>query len=278
MGRSVPQSTPDSSRRASCRRHVPTGSQAAGVEVSVVLACLNEEQSVGACVEQAYASMRSAKIRGEVIVSDNGSTDRSVAVARCAGARVVHEPRRGYGYAHLRGFEATRGRFIVMGDSDASYDFAEIPNLVRQLLLGCDYVVGSRFAGQILPGAMPWSHRHIGNPILTGVLNKAFGTNFTDAHSGLRAMTREAYERLGLSCGGMEFASEMAIRTAQIGLRTAEIPITYHPRAGVSKLRPIRDGMRHLRFMFNFYRETVPARPIGAIPHPEELSAEAPNL
>jgi glycosyltransferase involved in cell wall biosynthesis len=245
------------------------------VEVSVVLACLNEEQSVGVCVEQALTAMQGAGIRGEVIVSDNGSTDCSVERAERAGARIVHEPVRGYGHAYLRGFEATTGRFIVMGDSDASYDFREIPNLVEQLLNGCEYVVGSRFKGEILPGAMPWSHRYIGNPLLTGMLNRAFGTTFTDAHSGLRAMTRDAYRRLDLSSGGMELASELSIRTAQLGLRTAEIPITYHPRAGASKLRPIRDGLRHLRFMFDFHRRTVAARGLRSGAPAEEIGAEA---
>jgi glycosyltransferase involved in cell wall biosynthesis len=244
------------------------------VEVSVVLACLNEEQSVGACVGQALAAMHSAGIRGEVIVSDNGSTDGSVEQAQLAGAQVVHEPVKGYGHAYRRGFEAATGRFIIMGDSDASYDFREIPNLVQQLLLGCEYVVGSRFMGEILPGAMPWSHRHIGNPLLTGMLNRAFGTSFTDAHSGLRAMTRDAYKRLDLNSGGMELASEISIRTAQLGLRTTEIPITYHRRAGVSKLRPIRDGVRHLRFMFDFYRRTVTAQALSPRLAAEEIGAE----
>jgi hypothetical protein len=223
--------------------------QAGAVGVSVVLPCLNEAASVARCVEYALRAIRGTGLTGEVIVCDNGSTDGSAELALAAGATVVHESRRGYGSAYLRGFSAARGTFIVMGDADASYDFGEIPNLVTRLQDGYDYVVGSRFAGQILPGAMPWTHRYIGNPMLTGLLNRLFGTRLSDAHSGLRAMTRTAYDRLMLRCTGMELASEIAVRAAQTGLRAVEVPITYHPRAGASKLRPLQDGWRHLRFL-----------------------------
>jgi glycosyltransferase involved in cell wall biosynthesis len=219
-------------------------------DISVVMPCLNEERSVGICVERALEGIRRTNLTGEVIVCDNGSTDDSVAVAAAAGARVVHQPERGYGNAYRRGFEAARGRYVVMGDSDLSYDFSELHRLVESLQTGgYDYVLGSRFAGEILPGAMPWSHRYIGNPVLTGILNRFFDLKTSDAHSGMRAFTREAYERMGCRTKGMEFASEIVINAAKAGLNVGEVPITYHPRIGESKLRSMRDGWRHLRFM-----------------------------
>lgn len=221
------------------------------IAVSVVLPCLNEADSVAQCVAQALAGVTATGLPGEVIVVDNGSTDGSAELASKAGATVVHESRRGYGSAYLSGFATARGQFLVMGDADSSYDFGEIPRLVSMLDDGYDYVVGSRFAGRILPGAMPWTNRYLGNPVLTGVLNFLFGTRLSDAHSGLRAMTRGAYDRMQLRCTGMEFASEMAVRAAQAELRSIEVPITYHPRAGSSKLRPLQDGWRHLVYLFS---------------------------
>ena len=219
-------------------------------DISVVMPCLNEERSVGICVERALEGIRRTNLTGEVIVCDNGSTDDSVAVAAAAGARVVRQPERGYGNAYRLGFEAARGRYVVMGDSDLSYDFSQLHRLVESLQTGgYDYVLGSRFAGEILPGAMPWSHRYIGNPVLTGILNRFFNLKTSDAHSGMRAFTREAYERMGCRTKGMEFASEIVINAAKAGLNVGEVPITYHPRIGESKLRSIRDGWRHLRFM-----------------------------
>jgi Glycosyl transferase family 2 len=223
---------------------------AAPIEVSVVMPCLNEVDSVGICVGKARAGLARAGLGGEVVVADNGSTDGSIDVAAAAGARIVHQPRRGYGAAYLAGFAAARGRYIVMGDSDDSYDFSELGALVGPLAAGeADYVLGSRFSGEILPGAMPWSHRYIGNPILTGMLNLMFGVRSSDAHSGMRAFTRDAYVRMNPRCEGMELASELVINAAQAGLRVREVPITYHPRAGASKLRGLRDAWRHVRFM-----------------------------
>ncbi|WP_239336947.1 glycosyltransferase family 2 protein [Frankia sp. CiP3] len=220
------------------------------VEISVVMPCLNEVASVGTCVRKALAGLAAAGLDGEVIVVDNGSTDGSAAVARSVGARVLVEPRRGYGNAYLAGFEAARGRYLVMGDADDSYDFSEISLLVEPLRAGrADYVLGSRFIGKIMPGAMPWSHRYLGNPLLTGMLNRFFGLASSDAHSGMRAFTRVAYERMRPRCGGMELASELIILAARVGLRVEEVPITYHPRVGTSKLRMFRDGWRHVRFM-----------------------------
>ena len=221
----------------------------AAPEISVVMPCLNEAGSVGTCIEKAWEGIAKTGLTGEVVVSDNGSTDDSVAVATSAGARVVRQPERGYGNAYLKGFAEARGRYIIMGDSDGSYDFTQIDRLVEPLREGYDYVLGSRFAGRILPGAMPWSHRYIGNPVLTGVLNRLFKVESSDAHSGMRAFTSDAYRRMALQSAGMELASEIVINAAKAGLRGTEVPITYHPREGESKLNSMRDGWRHLRFM-----------------------------
>ncbi len=221
------------------------------IDISVVMPCLNEEDSVGICIAMAWEGIHQTGLRGEVIVSDNGSTDASVAIAEAAGARVVHQPKRGYGNAYLKGFEAARGRMIAMGDSDASYDFAALPELVEPLEQGgYDYVLGSRLGGVIEKGAMPWSHRYIGNPVLTTVLNILFKLEVSDAHSGLRVFTRPALDRMGLQCEGMEFASEIVVKAARGNLRVTEVPITYHARIGESKLHSLRDGLRHLQFLF----------------------------
>jgi len=230
-------------------RPVPLQPDRAPIDVSVVMPCLNEEDSVGICVEKALIGIAKTGSRGEVIVSDNGSTDRSVERARAAGARVVHQPARGYGNAYLKGFSAARGRYIVMGDSDDTYDFSSLDQLVDKLDEGYDYVLGSRFAGTMTKGSMPWTHRYIGNPVLTGVLNLFFGLKSSDAHSGMRAFTRDAVDRMELQCEGMEFASEIVIKAARAELSIAEVPIDYGKRTGESKLKSLRDGWRHLRFM-----------------------------
>jgi glycosyltransferase involved in cell wall biosynthesis len=230
--------------------------------VSVVMPCLNERDSVGRCVRAAHAGLAAAGLPGEVVVADNGSTDDSARVAAQAGARVVREPRRGYGNAYLAGFAAARGRYLVMGDSDCSYDFGELPRLLAPLRAGgADYVLGSRFAGEIRPGAMPWSHRHIGNPVLTRMLNRLFGLRTTDAHSGMRAFTRAAYDRMAPRQAGMELASELVVAAAVSGLRVLEVPITYHPRSGSSKLHSMRDAGRHVRFMVGYAARLHVARP-----------------
>ncbi len=222
---------------------------ASGVDLSVVMPCLNEEVSIAWCVQRAWRGIERSGLGGEVVVCDNGSVDRSVELALGEGARVVREGRRGYGRAYLTGIEASVGRIVVIGDSDYSYDFFELHRLVGPLLEGYDYVLGSRFAGTILPGAMPFLNRYVGNPVLTGLLNRLFGLETSDAHSGMRAFTRDAFERMGLQCDGMEFASEIVIAAARTGLRVTEVPITYHPRLGETKLRRWRDGARHVRFM-----------------------------
>jgi hypothetical protein len=218
-------------------------------EVSVLIPCLNEEQAIESVVEDALEGLRRAGMSGEVLVIDNGSEDRSVEVASEAGATVVHESRRGYGSAYLAGLDAARGRYVVMADGDGTYDLRDLGQFVVRLRDGADLVLGSRLKGQIEPGAMPWSHRYIGNPILTGMLRLMFGRVVSDAHCGLRALKREAVPELGLSATGMEFASEMVIKAAKQGLEIDEIEIAYRPRVGESKLNSFRDAWRHVRFM-----------------------------
>jgi glycosyltransferase involved in cell wall biosynthesis len=181
-------------------------------------------------------------------VADNDSEDDSRRLAEEAGARVVLERRRGYGSAYLAGFAAARGRYIVMADADLTYDFNEIPRFVAELEAGAEMVIGDRM-DNIQPGAMPWLHRYIGNPILTGLLNLFFRTGVNDAHCGMRAVRRDVLPRLDLRTTGMEFASEMVIRASKEKLKIAEFPIEYHPRGGESKLSSFRDGWRHLRFL-----------------------------
>jgi hypothetical protein len=214
----------------------------------VVLPCLNEEGSVGRCVEIARDAMAEAGLAGEVIVVDNGSTDRSAVVAERAGARVVDESRPGYGSALRAGFHAARGDYVVMGDADLTYDFRDIPRFVERLRAGADMVIGDRMQG-MERGAMPWLHRHIGNPLLSGFLNLLFRTGVRDAHCGLRAFRHSQLARLDLRTTGMELASEMVIRAAQERLCIEQLPIRYAVRAGESKLDTFPDGWRHLRFL-----------------------------
>jgi glycosyltransferase involved in cell wall biosynthesis len=216
--------------------------------VSVVIPCLNEEENVERCVLAAIEALRRAGLGGEVIVVDNASEDRSAEIAAAAGARVISEARRGYGSAYLAGFAAARGTYIVMADADLTYDFDEIPNFVAKLEGGAQLVMGNRM-GNIKPGAMPWLHRYIGNPLLTGVLNLFFRTGVRDAHCGMRALRTDVLTTLDLRTTGMEFASEMVIRAAKEHLAIAEVDIVYHPRGGESKLSSFRDGWRHLRFL-----------------------------
>jgi glycosyltransferase involved in cell wall biosynthesis len=216
--------------------------------VSVVIPCLNEAENIEACVTTALEVLKSNDLDGEVVVVDNASEDDSAALAAAAGAHVVSEPRRGYGSAYLAGFAAARGKYIVMADADLTYDFNEIPRFVAELDRGAELVMGDRM-DNIQPGAMPWLHRYIGNPILTGLLNFFFRTGVKDAHCGMRALRRDVLQRLDLRTTGMEFASEMVIRASKENLRIAEFPIEYHPRGGESKLSSFRDGWRHLRFL-----------------------------
>ncbi|MBA3263344.1 MAG: glycosyltransferase family 2 protein [Thermoleophilaceae bacterium] len=218
------------------------------VKVSVVIPCLNEAASIERCVRRALAALEGQEWDGEVIVADNGSEDGSGELAKRAGALVVREPRRGYGSAYLAGFAAAAGDYIVMADADLTYDFGDIPRFVRGMDEGADLVMGNRMKG-IQPGAMPWLHRYVGNPVLSGILNLFFQIGVADAHCGMRAVRRDRLTRLDLRTTGMEFASEMLVRAGKERLAIAEVPIHYHPREGESKLSSFRDGWRHLRFL-----------------------------
>jgi glycosyltransferase involved in cell wall biosynthesis len=215
--------------------------------VSVVIPCLDEAETIAECVARARAVLDEARLNGEVIVVDNGSTDGSGDLARAAGASVIEEPRRGYGSAYLAGLSAAAGDYIVMLDADLTYDFREIPRFVQELEDGAQLVVGNRM-GSIAPGAMPLLSR-LGNPLLSGFLNVLHRTNVRDAHCGMRALRREVLSALNLRTVGMEFASEMVIRATRERLDVREIPIELHPRVGSSKLSPFRDGWRHLRLI-----------------------------
>jgi glycosyltransferase involved in cell wall biosynthesis len=216
--------------------------------LSVVIPCLNEAENIELCVALALAVMADAGITGEVIVADNDSEDGSAELAASAGAHVVHEPLRGYGSAYRAGFAAARGEYIVMADADLTYDFAEIPRFLAELQDGADMIVGDRMRN-IQPGAMPWLHRYIGNPLLSRFLNLLFHTGIRDAHCGMRGFRRDRLELLQLRTTGMEFASEMIVRAAKEDLDIREISIEYRPRGGESKLSSFRDGWRHLRFL-----------------------------
>jgi glycosyltransferase involved in cell wall biosynthesis len=226
----------------------PSGDAVRPPLVSVVIPCLNEAETIVECVTRARAALADNDLPGEVIVSDNGSDDGSPDLAAEAGARVIHEPRRGYGSAYMAGFAAARGEYVVMADADLTYDFADIPRFVEQLEDGAQLVMGDRM-DNIRPGAMPWLHRYVGNPILTGVLNLFFRTGVRDAHCGMRGFRRDILPTLDLRTTGMEFASEMVIRASKEHLDIREFPIEYHPRGGESKLSSFRDGWRHLRFL-----------------------------
>ncbi|HWQ64506.1 MAG TPA: glycosyltransferase family 2 protein [Methanospirillum sp.] len=217
--------------------------------VSIVIPALNEEKTIGACIKKIHEGCESAGISYEIIVADS-STDQTPIIASKMGARVIHPDKRGYGNAYLSGFAHATGDIIVIGDADNTYDFRIIPELIRPIRQeNVDMVIGSRMAGTILPGAMPALHQYLGNPLLTRLLNFAFGTSFSDCHSGFRAFRKEILERLSLHTGGMEFASEMMIEAAKNNIKVAEIPITYYPRESPSNLHSFADGWRHVRFI-----------------------------
>lgn len=224
------------------------------VKISVVMPCLNEAETLAVCIRKAARALQSLPVPGEIIVADNGSTDDSVAIAQACGARVVVETKKGYGHAYHAGIMAAEGEYIVIADSDDSYDFGDVGRFVEPLLQGYDLVMGSRFKGRIEKGAMPWLHRYIGNPLLSGLLNAMYRTGISDAHCGMRAFTKSAYHKMNLRTGGMEFASEMVIRAAQTRLKMYEIPIVLHKdgRNRPPHLRSFRDGWRHLRFMLMY--------------------------
>jgi glycosyltransferase involved in cell wall biosynthesis len=218
------------------------------IEVSVILPALDEEQTIGDCIRKIQSVFHDNNISGEIIVAD-ASTDRTPEIATALGARVIRPEKCGYGNAYLAAFKEARGRYIVIGDADNTYDFSEIPRLIAQLRNGADFVIGSRFGGTIHAGAMTPLHRYVGNPLLTWMINVIFHTRFSDTHSGFRAITRDALDRLPLKTGGMEFASEMLVMASKEHLKIAEVPIDYYPRETPSKLHSFADGWRHIRFV-----------------------------
>ncbi|HQG61882.1 MAG TPA: glycosyltransferase family 2 protein [Methanofastidiosum sp.] len=220
------------------------------IEVSVVIPTLNEEKTIGICIDKINKIFDKYQINGEIIVSDS-STDSTPDIAKSKGARVIHLKEKGYGNAYIGGINASKGKYIVIGDADNTYDFLEIPKFLDPLRnKEADFVIGNRFGGGIEKGAMPSLHRYIGNPLLTKILNLFFHGKISDAHCGMRGFTRDAWKKLDLKTGGMEFASEMIIKAIQKKLEIKEIPIKLYPReGGPAKINSFTDGWRHLRFM-----------------------------
>jgi glycosyltransferase involved in cell wall biosynthesis len=246
----------------------------AHVDVTIIMPCLNEARCLPACIANAREALdmmaKAYGLTGEILVADNGSTDGSQMIAQKLGARCVPVTRRGYGAALSGGAVGAHGRYLVMGDADGSYDFRDAVAMVGKLIQGADLCMGSRFKGGIAPGAMPWKNRYIGNPILTGILNILFKSGIDDAHCGLRALTRSAFDQLRLSGDGMEFASEMVIKASLKGMQIAEVPATLSRdlRDRPPHLRPWRDGWRHLRYLLMLspgWLFAVPAAVLGAL-------------
>lgn len=221
------------------------------IELSVVMPCLNEAETLGGCIAKAQAALHEANIAGEIVIADNGSTDGSQAIAESYGARVVAVSQKGYGSALMGGIAAARGKYIVMGDADGSYDFGDIPLFLEQLRASHDLVMGNRFAGGIRPGAMPVLHRYLGNPVLSQIGKLFFHSPCKDFHCGLRGFTKSAYTRMGLRTTGMEFASEMVVKATLFQMPICEVPTSLMPdgRSRAPHLRTWRDGWRHLRFL-----------------------------
>jgi glycosyltransferase involved in cell wall biosynthesis len=228
-----------------------SGGETSSVELSVVTPCLNEAETLERCIREAQQALRHHGIKGEIIVADNGSTDGSPAIAARMGARVVSIEDRGYGRALMAGIAAARGKYIIMGDADGTYDFAQIPRFLEKLREGCELVMGNRFQGSIEPGAMPPLHRYVGNPLLSQIGSLFFRSPCGDFHCGLRGFSKAAYSRMGLRTRGMEFATEMVVKATLRGMRIAEVPTTLSPsgRSRPPHLRTWRDGWRHLRVM-----------------------------
>ena len=224
------------------------------IELSIVMPCLNEAETLEACILKAKTYLSASNVRGEILIADNGSNDGSQEIAQRLGARVVSIPERGYGSALLGGIEAARGRYVIMGDADDSYDFEHLDSFVARLRDGDDLVMGNRFRGGIRDNAMPLHHRYLGNPVLTGIGRALFRSPVGDFHCGLRGFRRDAIRSLDLQAPGMEFASEMVVKATLRGLRVAEVPTVLSPdgRSRPPHLRSWRDGWRHLRFMLLF--------------------------
>jgi glycosyltransferase involved in cell wall biosynthesis len=243
-------------------------------DVTIVMPCLNEVITLPECIRGAQKTLAALNdtygLSGELIIGDNGSTDGSIELAQQMGARVVHIKEKGYGHALDGAIRAAKGRFLVMADSDGSYDFMEAIPMIEKLTQGFDLCMGSRFKGEIKDGAMPWKNRYIGNPLLTGILNLLFDSNLSDAHCGIRAFTKAAYLELGLTSRGMEFASEMVIKATLLDVKRTEVPVTLYPdgRDRPPHLRPWRDGWRHLRYIVMlspYWLFFVPGMIMGAL-------------
>lgn len=224
------------------------------IELTIIMPCLNEAETLETCIRKAQAYLKQSGVRGEIVIGDNGSTDGSQEIATRCGARVVKVPLRGYGAALFGATQAARGKYIIMGDSDDSYDFTNLDGFLHKLREGYDLVMGNRFLGGIKPGAMPWKNRYIGNPILSAIGKVLFRSAINDFHCGIRGFSKEAFHRMDLRTTGMEFASEMVIKATLLEMRMAEVPTTLSPdgRSRPPHLRPYRDGWRHLRFMLLF--------------------------
>ena len=224
------------------------------VELTILMPCLNEAETLATCIGKAQSYLARSGVAGEIVIADNGSTDGSQNIARAAGAQVIEVPEKGYGTALSGGIAAARGKYIVMGDADDSYDFAKLDPFVEKLRDGYALVMGNRFKGGIRPGAMPWHHRYIGNPLLSFAGRLFFRSNIGDFHCGLRGYDRDAIRALTLRTSGMEFASEMVVKATLSGLRITEVPTTLSPdgRSRAPHLRSFRDGWRHLRFLLLF--------------------------
>jgi len=223
-------------------------------KISIILPCLNEARAIGSCLDSIAEVIKKNKLSAEIIIVDNGSKDNSSAIVKERSlkinkVRLIHEYERGYGAAYLKGFKAAKGKYLFLADSDGSYDFNEIPRFIEALGRGYDFVIGNRFRGRIEKNAMSWSHKYIGNPLLSGILRFFFKAKIHDAHCGMRAITRQALEKLNLRTTGMEFASEMIIKAIKKDLKILEVPIDYYKRKGTSKLKSFADAWRHLRFM-----------------------------
>ena len=223
-------------------------------ELSIVMPCLNESETLSMCIEKAKGFLKRYGVQGEIVIADNGSEDGSQEIAKAKGARVVNVPTRGYGAALLEGISAARGRYVIMGDSDDSYDFSDLSAFLKRLREGFDFVIGNRFKGGIAPGAMPWLHKYLGNPVLSRIGRLFFGSPVGDFHCGLRGFNRQSIVNLGLNTTGMEFASEMVVKATLNDLRIAEVPTTLSKdgRNRPPHLRSWHDGWRHLRFLLMY--------------------------
>jgi glycosyltransferase involved in cell wall biosynthesis len=225
-----------------------------GIKVSALIPCLNEENTLRSCILKAQQAFKEMGVKGEVVVGDNGSTDCSIEIAENLGATVAHERRRGYGAAVQAAAARAKGKYLIMADADDSYDWSDIAPFIMKLDEGYDFVMGDRFRGGILPGAMPFLHRHIGNPLLSAMARFCYGTKVGDFHCGMRAFTRAAYEKMNLKTRGMEFATEMVVRASHEKMKIAEVPVRLYPdkRGRPPHLRTFRDGWRHLRFIMSY--------------------------